>query len=327
MNDNPSQRQGSDEIDLGVLLQKTGDFFKWIIRGVYHILMFYKRFGIALLILLIIAFVVGYFMDNSGGSSYKSEVVVVPNFGSADYLYSGIQEIETKRQGGDISFLKGMGLEISGGFNGITVEPVVDIYGFLEDTDRLEAFKALKGDMAMAKNPEMAVNYRYHRITIRTGRKNDAKEIVSAVLRFLNSNEYYRQVGDSLKKNMISRLETSREAALYVNDILRAQGSNTGGTLDPGSTAVVLRSEPTAASAELVDAQQELFKTIDKLSISAVDADKVVKEVSQRLDIPQRGIITTRKWMFPLTVFIVFSGIFLLIFLFRRMKEIATEEG
>ncbi|WP_461534002.1 hypothetical protein [Sinomicrobium sp.] len=326
MNENKARQQASDEIDLGLLLQKIGDFFKWIIKGIYRVVMFYKRFAIVLLVLLLIAFAVGYFIDSSSGSSsYRSELVVVPNFGSADYLYSGVREIETKRRRRDTEFFKRIQLEDLGSFYGISVAPVIDIYGFLTDEDRLNVFNALKGDLALAKDEVTAVNYKYHRITIRTGKKNDAKKIVSAVLGFLNDNEYYSRLGDSLRKNTISRLETSREAVLHINDILKKQGEGMPDSIDKGDAAIVLRSETTGTLAELVRSQQQLFETIDSLSTGTVDTEKTIRSVAERLDLPQKSITTTKKWMFPLVVFIAFSGGALLVFLFKKMKAIATE--
>ncbi len=328
MSENTRQNHTSDEIDLGVLLQKIKDFFKWIIRGIYTVFLFYKKFAILLLILIVVGFVAGYFMDSSGSKTFKNEVIVVPNFGSVDYLYTSIQELEAKRQIGDISFFKEMGIDSVNYFSGIDIEPIVDIYSFLgENRTNLEAFKALKGDASTVGAMETAKNYKFHRITIYTKTRKNSSKVVSKILEFLNDNDYYNTVKNSLSQNLLSRIETNKNAVQYINDILKAQGNAKPEGLSPEDNLFFFRSEPQIGSmGGLVNSQQELFEEIDKLTVKATDADKVIKDVSVKINIPKKGITSSKKWLFPLVLFIAFSGIFLLIFLFRKMKEIATEE-
>ncbi|SFW64470.1 hypothetical protein SAMN02927921_02943 [Sinomicrobium oceani] len=318
----------SDEIDLGVLLQKIRDFFKWIIRGIYSIFLFYRKFAILLLILLLAAFAAGYFMDGSNSKTYKNEVIVVPNFGSVDYLYTSINEIEAKREIGDISFFKDMGIDSVSYFSGIEIEPIVDIYSFLgEKQANLEAFKALKGDASTVSAMETAKNYKYHRITIYTKTRRNSLKVVTKILDFLNNNDYYNTVRLSLSENLLSRIQTNKEAVQYINEILKAQGSTKPEGLKPEDNMFFFRSEPQIGSmGGLVNSQQNLFDDIDKLTVKASDGDKVIKDVSVKINIPRKGLASSKKWLFPLLVFIGFTGLFLLMFLFKKMKEIATEE-
>ncbi|MGS2738848.1 hypothetical protein [Sinomicrobium sp. M5D2P17] len=328
MNENTRQNDTSDEIDLGVLLQKIKDFFKWIIRGIYSVFLFYKKFAILLLILIIAGFIAGYFMDSSGSKTYSNEVIVVPNFGSVDYLYTSIQELDAKRQIGDISFFKRMGIDSVNYFSGIEIEPIVDIYSFLgENRTNLEAFKALKGDASTVGAMETAKNYKFHRITIYTKTRKNSSKVVAKILDFLNDNDYYNTIKSSLGDNLSSRIKTNKEAVRYINDILKAQGNAKAEGIKPEDNLFLFRSESQIGSmGTLVNSQQELFEEIDKLTVEATDADKVIKDVSIKINIPRKGITSSKKWLLPLVIFTAFSGLFLLIFLFKRMKEIATEE-
>ncbi|MBC9797898.1 hypothetical protein [Sinomicrobium weinanense] len=328
MSDNIQKNNNSEEIDLAVLFQKIKGFFKWIIKGIYNIFLFYKRFAVIVIILLVIGFVAGYFMDTTASKTYKNEVIVVPNFGSVDYLYSSVEELEAKRRIGDISFFKSMGIDSVSYFSGIEIEPIVDIYSFLgENESNLNAFRALKGDASSAKEMETAKNYKFHRITIYTRTRKNSAKVISRIMDFLNNNEYFNSLKDSLRTNIDNRIKVNRQVVGYINDILRMQGNDSINRGIPDDKLFYFRAESlTGSMGDLVSSQQELFDDIDKLTINATDTDKVIKEVAVKTNIPKKGITSTKKWLFPLLLFIVFSGVSLFIYLFRRVKEIATEE-
>lgn len=325
--DNTQQNNNSEEIDLGVLIQKIRDFFKWIVKGIYNIFLFYRKFAVILIILMAIGFVTGYFMDNSGSKTYRNEVIVVPNFGSVDYLYTSIQEIEAKRKIGDISFFKAMGIDSVSYFSGIEIEPVIDIYSFLgKSPANLEAFKALKGDASSINDITTAKNYKFHRIIIHTKDRKKSAKVVSGLLGFLNSNDYYGELKNVLQQNTAARIKSNKEAIRYINDILRLQGNDSLKRVIPADRSFYFAESQPGELGQLVNSQRQLFNEIEGLTVEMADADKVIKDVTVKINIPIKGITATKKWLFPLLLFAAFSGVFLLIFLFKKMKQIATEE-
>lgn len=327
MSENIRQNNTSEEIDLGVLLQKIKEFFKWIIKGIYNIILFYRKYAVILLILIIIGFGAGYFLDVSQSKTFKNEVIVVPNFGSVDYLYTSIEELEAKRNARDVDFFKAMGMDSVNYFSGIEIEPIADIYSFLrKDPANLDAFKVLKSNTSMLEDLETAKQYKFHKITLFTKSRKNSARVVSKILGFLNKNDYYNAIKEDVRSNIGDRIETNKQTIGYINDILRLHGNDSVNRFLPEENIFFFGGESqTGAMGKLVIPQQELFKEIDELTIRAIDEDKVIKDVAIKTNIPKKGITTSKKWLFPLLLFVGFSGLFLLIFLFRRMKEIATE--
>ena len=100
------QQHSSEEVDLGYLFKSIGGFFKKILRTLFLILDFFKKYFIIIIILLIIGFAYGYYKDYNAIKTYDNEVIVIPNFESVDYLYDKVEAINKKIASGDTIYLQ-----------------------------------------------------------------------------------------------------------------------------------------------------------------------------------------------------------------------------
>ena len=166
-----STNSQDQEIDLGVLFKKIESFFQKIVDSFFDFFLFIKRNIIILAILFILGIVLGYILDKKI-NEYDHEVVVLPNFGSVDYLYSKINLINSKRKEGDTLFLKSIGIKEPNKLGLVEVEPIIDVYRFIQERESnfdLIKLMAEDGDIdKIIKNETTAKNYTFHLIKIKT---------------------------------------------------------------------------------------------------------------------------------------------------------------
>src|SRR5690606_7450702 len=94
-------KKQAQEIDLYFLwrkLTKTIDSLGYFFVRCLH---FLRKNALVLLGLIVIGVVGGYFLDSRKGIIYKHEIILVPNFGSATYLYENIKT-KTIEEGSNI---------------------------------------------------------------------------------------------------------------------------------------------------------------------------------------------------------------------------------
>src|SRR5690554_5483040 len=96
-----TQQNSSEEIDLGYLFKKSNHFFKSIVRALFQVIEFFKRYWIIIFTLIIVGLGIGYYKDLKVEKSYYNELIVIPNFESVDYLYDKVEAINLKMSAGD----------------------------------------------------------------------------------------------------------------------------------------------------------------------------------------------------------------------------------
>src|SRR5690554_5908017 len=101
-----TQQNSSEEIDMNYLFRKFKNFLKRIIKAIYSIIQFFIKYWIVTLVLILIGIGWGYFKDINASKTFTSEGIVIPNYGSVDYLYSTIKEFNERIGTGDTVYLK-----------------------------------------------------------------------------------------------------------------------------------------------------------------------------------------------------------------------------
>jgi len=86
-----STNSQDQEIDLGLVAKGIKDFFNGIINSFFDFIFFLKKKILLVISLFVIGLVLGYFLDNKG--SYTQDILVIPNFGSNEYLYKKIYNL------------------------------------------------------------------------------------------------------------------------------------------------------------------------------------------------------------------------------------------
>ncbi len=306
MSTNPQEQ----EIDLGNLAKKIGGFFQKLIDTFFDFILFLKRNIILVAILFILGIVLGYFLDKNN-KQYNHEIVVLPNFGSVDYLYAKINLLNSKRKEKDTVFLKSIGINDIKKIGTIEVEPIIDVYKFIQEREsnfELIKLMAEDGDLEkIIKDETTAKNYPFHLIKIKTSKSIKRDDFLNPVLNYLESSDYYTMIQKEMIKNLEIEMTANDQTIAQINDILNEIPKQSG-----KSTSVYISDNKELN--EVIKSKDALIYKQAMNRITFLNYKSTVKEITSTLNIKD-----TKGTNGKLTVLLPFLFVFLFVlFVFFR---------
>lgn len=256
MSTNPQKNTNDEEVDLGTLFQIIGrgfsklfQFFGNIFKGLFHILIvlliFVKTYIVKIGVSLLIGLVVGYFLEANKTPTFRSEMLVQPNFKSARQLYNNIafyndlvkqEEVETLQQ------LFSLDQERASSLKTFEIEPIISENDIIEAFDKLvttiDTATVKSYDYELFKGAFTDYDYRIHKIEV-VAEKNDVfPNIGKQIVASLANNQYFKKVKsiynentrstDSLYKQNLSQIDSLRK--VYMRALLEEAKKETSGT-------------------------------------------------------------------------------------------------
>lgn len=315
MSSSPQPNPDNQEIDLSQISKKFGklveDFFTWIFRG----FLFIKRNLIILAILFIIGAGLGYYLDKKT-KIYDHQIIVYPNFGSNDYLYSKVNLLQSKIVERDSLFFKQIGIKNSKKFAEINIEPILDVYKFIENKpENFELIKLMAEDGDINKIIEDGVtskNYPFHLISFTTKDETSREQTVDPLMAFFNDSDYYKAVQKVSLDNTNVKLKSNDSIIKQIDGILN-EFSKSRANSGTQSDKFFYNNENMPLD-EVIKTKDALIQEKGNLNLNLITLDKVVKENSSVLNIKNRKAVNGKmKFVIP----IVFIGLFVLFGLIR----------
>ncbi len=200
----------NQEIDLSQISKKIGGFFDSIATSIFKAILFLKRNLLVIGGLFILGVVLGYYLDKNS-NIYDSKIIVTPNFGSNDYLYSKVSSLNSKIKENDTTYLLKLGFKDTKRIGLIEIEPVVDIYKFIaNNTENFELIKLMAEDGDLSKIVEDKItskNYPYHLLKISTSKKLSDENLIKPLLKYLNDSEYFKAVQKEVQNNTAIKMK------------------------------------------------------------------------------------------------------------------------
>lgn len=321
MSSNSQTNPDNQEIDLAQVSKKIGNmyqnFLAWIFRG----FLFARRNIIILAVLFIIGAGLGFYLDKNT-KVYNHEVIITPNFGSAEYVYSKVNLINSKIKENDKAFLKSIGISDTDDFLEIEIKPITDVYGFASTKEQnFEIIKLMSenGDInKVIENPTTSINYTNHRLKITTKGVISQQKLIDPILKYLNSNEYFSEIQKSIYESNLLRLQANEKTINQIDSLLASFSSsvNQSGKNDK----LVYYNENTQLN-DILKTKSELIQEQANKRIELITASKTIKENSTILNIKDTKSINGKlKIIFPF----LFIGLFLLFGLLRDFYRVQT---
>lgn len=309
-----STNSQEQEIDLGQLSKKIGGFFQKLIDSFFDLILFIKRNILIIAILFILGIVLGYFMDKEA-KKYDHEIVVLPNFKSVDYLYSKINLINAKRKENDTLFLKSIGIKEPKKFNLIEIEPIINVYEFIQESEsNFELIKLMAEDGDLEKiieNETTAKNYQYHLIKIKTSKSIKKDDLVTPILKYLETSDYFSNIKKEMQLSLNVEIESNEETLNQINDILNELPKQSG-----KSTSVYI-SENNQLN-EIIQSKKDLINKQTYNKIRMINYQNIIKEVTSTLNIKNtKGTNGKMKFILP----ILFVFLFMVIVFARKFYK------
>ena len=283
---------------------KFGDSF-------YELLLYTKKNIIIVGLIAVLGIAYGWYQD-SQDDSFTNEIILKPNFGSADYLYSKVELLKSKLKEKDTVFLKSTGIINFSKISQLELEPIIDPYRFMSASEKnSDYFRVLINDAdleTVIKNERNETLFLYHKLTfVSDGKINETA--ILPLMDYLNNSEYFNQqskLGLASKQETIKGIDsTIKQIDLTLEKNIRQEsGSKTKMIYFDGEEKVnnifEQKSELLTEKAEHLSELSALDKTIKDISI--------VINLKAEIKVYQKRVVTTPLFfLFLFALFIKFK--------------------
>jgi hypothetical protein len=319
MSNKNEQNNIPEEIDLFSLKEFIS---KGINKSIMNTFLFLKKNVYKLSLLFIIGLLLGVVVDYLL-RSYVAEVVVNSNFTSNDYLYSRVDQLNNH-------FIQNSKSEITISnykkFTKIEVEPVVDVYTFVNNmspnalvnaqtSQNFEMLKLMseKGDINKIIEDEVtSKNYDLQRIEIYSKEKVEEKDIKS-IINYLNKDAYFDSILHLNISNIKERIVKNDSIIAQIDKLIQSYSSS----IARGDANVMFKNDNSEVNSLIIQ-KKELITKIDEDKLSLIRQNKIIKEntiVCNKIN--NKGIANKLKFIFP----ILFIFLFLVISYIKRLNQ------
>ena len=318
MSNSPQTSSDNQEIDLDQLSKRIGSkiqsFIDWLFDGI----LFVRKNIIVIGILFVLGAGLGFYLDRTS-KIYSHEVIVNPNFGSTDYLYSKIGLIDAKIKEGDTLFLQQIGIKNPKKFARIEIEPIVDVYRFINTNDQnFEMLKLMAEDGDLKKIIEdnaTSKNYMYHKITYTTKDVTNEDKTLTPLLNYLNDSDFYRKIQKEYLSNVSIKIQENDSIISQINGVMN-QFTNAVGS-NQKSDKLVYYNENTQLN-DVIKTKEALINEQGNKRLELVTSDRIVKDNSYTLNVENTKATNGKmKLILPL----LFIGIFVVVSMFIRFYK------
>ncbi len=311
-----STNSQDQEIDLGQIVKGIKNFFNGIVNSIFDFIFFVKKKIVIIGSLFVIGVVLGYFLDKST-KKYTSEIIVAPNLGGADYLYSRVNLIKSKLQEQDESFFKLIGISNSENILSISVEPIIDIYTFVntggaiadnaQNTQNFELMKLLAESEDINKvieDEKTSKNYPHHKISIVTLKKINDKEIIKPIIKYLNSDEYLNKLLTITRENIVLKMKKNEEQISQVDNLIIQISKNLA--KEKNTSNLVYNNENNEINS-LFTFKNSLINEIASQKITLENIKSYIKDISISLNIVEsKGVNNKLKFFLPVLLVLLY---------------------
>ena len=302
------------EIDLSQIGKSISKVFQNIVNTCFDLLFFIQKKIVIVGALFILGVGLGIYLDKE--PNYTSDIVVIPNFGSNEYLYDKVNLISLKLKEKDEAFFKAIGISNIKDFNSIDIQPVTGIYNFINSESQKENFELIKlmaedGDVEkIIKDDVTSRNYYLHNINIKTTIAYDKKDLIEPILKYLQQTEYFTKLQKVYQSNLVEKVEANKLLIAQIDQIILSltQNKNGGG---------VTISQDSGLS-ELIQKKDQLIYENQTLSIHKLEYDKVIKDQDISLNqMNTKGVNNKMKIILPF----LFVALFLVGYWFSQVYK------
>lgn len=309
-----STNSQDQEIDLGQIGTGIKNFFNGIVNSIFDFIFFVKKKIVIIGSLFVIGVVAAFVLDPK---IYNHEISVIPNFGSNEYLYKKIEQIDTKLREGDETFFKELGIKNYENVVGIEIEAYPAIYNFVNNKEQENNFELIKlmaedGNIDKIMKEEItSKNYYHHKISIKTKGMFKKEEFITPVLNYLNNNPYFEVQQKVYQKNLADKITLNDSLINQIDKLIVLLSSN-------NSSGTISISEKNSIP-ELVEKKDRLIAEKQYLLTNENIFDKIIKEESSIINIRDyKPLLLNNKILFPLALILLYL---LSYFLFNTYKK------
>ena len=309
-----STNSQDQEIDLGQIVKGIKNFFNGIINNFFEFFFFLRKKIVPIMALFLLGLILAFVFDTK---IYKHEVSVIPNFGSNEYLYTKIGQINTKLREEDAVFFKEIGIKNFKDILEVKIEAYPAIYNFVNNKDQQNNFELIKlmaedGDIdKIMKSDITSKNYYHHKISIQTKGVFKKEDFILPILNYLNSNQYFEVQQKVYQKNLADKIVLNDSLINQIDKLIVLLSSN-------NSSGTISISEKNSIP-ELVEKKDRLISEKQYLLTNENIFDKIIKEESSVINIRNyKPLLLNNKILFPVLLVFLYMLFYVLNNLYKK---------
>ena len=309
-----STNSQDQEIDLGQIGTGIKNFFNGIVNSIFDFIFFVKKKLVIIGGLFVVGVALAFLLDSK---TYNHEISVIPNFGSNEYLYKKIEQIDTKLREEDEAFFKQLGIKNFKDVISVEIEAFPAIYNFVNNKEQGNNFELIKlmaedGNIDKIMKDEItSKNYYHHKISIQTKGMFKKEEFINPILNYLNTNTYFEVQQKVYQKNLSDKITLNDSLINQIDKLIVLLSSN-------NSSGTISISEKNSIP-ELVEKKDRLISEKQYLLTNENIFDKIIKEESSIINIRDyKPLLLNNKILFPLALILLYL---LSYFLFNTYKK------
>ena len=309
-----STNSQDQEIDLGQIGKGIKNFFNGIVNSIFDFIFFVKKKLVIIGGLFVVGVALAFLLDSK---TYNHEISVIPNFGSNEYLYKKIEQIDTKLREEDEAFFKQLGIKNFKDVISVEIEAFPAIYNFVNNKEQGNNFELIKlmaedGNIDKIMKDEItSKNYYHHKISIQTKGMFKKEEFINPILNYLNTNTYFEVQQKVYQKNLSDKITLNDSLINQIDKLIVLLSSN-------NSSGTISISEKNSIP-ELVEKKDRLISEKQYLLTNENIFDKIIKEESSIINIRDyKPLLLNNKILFPLALILLYL---LSYFLFNTYKK------
>jgi hypothetical protein len=309
-----STNSQEQEIDLSQIGKSISKVFQNIINKFFDLLFFIQKKIIIVAILFILGVGLGIYLDKE--PNYTTDIVVIPNFGSNEYLYDKVNLIALKLKEKDAAFFKAIGISNIKDFNSIEIQPINGIYNFINSDSQKENFEFIKlmaedGDIEkIIQDNVTSKNYHLHGINIKTAIAYEKKDLIEPILNYLQQTDYFSKLQKVYQSNLVEKVAANKLLITQIDQLIvtLSQSKSVGGVTISQNSGLT----------ELINKKDALLNENQVLAIHNLEYDKVIKDQNISLNqMNTKGVNNKLKLILPF----LFVSLFLLGYWFSQVYK------
>lgn len=285
MTENQKQVSNSDEIDLGVLFSKIGDFFKNFGLGILKFLALLRRVPLEnkslFIVLIIISLIAGISYSNLLKKKFYSTTMIL----SSEYLNKRIVDNSIEKlnllaeEEGKSGLAKVLNIsnELAENIHDFEAKPFVAETELIELEVLKEQLKNFQSDKKNEKVIQQVIerieieNRHAYEITVRVYNPTVVRELESALVNYFKNNDYLKKRVESSKSNLLARkqkLIKESQRLDSLKDVIYANYQNMAAQSRQGSNNVILSDKAVTNPIEIYNQDITFYNEIQVIDRS-----------------------------------------------------------
>lgn len=310
-----STNSQDQEIDLGQIGSGIKNFFNNCLNTFFDFIFFVKKKIILIGILFIAGIVLGVVIDKK--HSYIQKMILIPNFGSNEYLYNKISLLESKLKEQDSAFFKSIGITNIEEIGKIEIKPINGIYSFINSKDNALNFEFIKlmaedGNIEkIIKEDVTSKNYYQHELVINTSKAFKRNELIDPILKFLQDSDHFNKLKTIYQENITAKIALNNELIKQIDELIVSFSQS-----KPSGSVTI--SENSGLNG-IINKKDELIKENQYKLLHNVEYDKIVKDqsiVSNQIN--SSGLKNKMKFILPILFVLLYLGFYKFYRLYKK---------